>query len=213
MTFVPAPGPGPESPTLNLTPAAAPLPHMNTATASLSRTTVTLHWLMALAMIGLTSVGLYMAEFEVWALYPIHKSVGILVLLLAVLRAAWRLKEGWPAPTGQASALQKTLAKAVHWLLLLSTLAMPISGMIFSGASGHGFGIFGLTLMEHHQDPSKPGEVLPLNAGLSKLAHTLHSVIGYVLIAAVLLHVAGALKHHLLDRDASLRRMLGRSTP
>ena len=213
MTFVPAPAPGPESPTLNLTPAAAPLPHMNTATAPLSRTTVTLHWLMALAMIGLTSVGLYMAEFEVWALYPIHKSVGILVLLLAVLRAAWRLKEGWPTPTGQASALQQTLAKAVHWLLLLSTLAMPISGMMFSGASGHGFGIFGLTLMEHRLDPNKPGEVLPLNAGLSELAHSLHSIIGYVLIAAVLLHVAGALKHHLLDRDASLRRMLGRSTP
>ncbi|WP_271008041.1 cytochrome b [Paucibacter sp. B51] len=179
--------------------------------APLSAPTRALHWILALAMIGLTAVGLYMAEFEAWALYPIHKSIGLLVLPLALARAAWRLKEGWPPAASPATALEQTLAKAVHGLLLLCTLAMPISGMTFSGASGHGFGIFGLTLMHHNEDPQRPGQVLPLHEGLSQLAQSVHSALGYLLIALLLLHVAGALKHHLLDRDATLLRMLGRS--
>lgn len=177
---------------------------------ALSRRTIALHWLLALAMIAMSGAGLYMANFEVWALYPIHKSIGILILLPALLRAVWRLREGWPAALGHSSALQQRAAQAVHWMLLLSTLAMPLSGMMYSGASGHGFGIFGLQLLPEQPDPGRPGEVLPLHAGLSDLAQNLHSLFGYLLIAALLLHVAGALKHQLLDRDGTLSRMLGR---
>lgn len=188
---------------------STPMPNPQKA-KPLSRSTIALHWLLALAMIAMSGVGLYMANFEAWALYPIHKSIGILILLPALLRAVWRLKEGWPAPLGRSSALQQRAAQAVHWLLLLSTLAMPLSGMMYSGASGHGFGIFGLQLLAEQPDPGRPGEVLPLHAGLSDLAQNLHSLFGYLLIAALLLHVAGALKHQLLDRDGTLSRMLGR---
>ena len=68
---------------------------------------------------------------------PIHKAVGVVVLGFALLRAAWRLIEGFPEAVGHSGAMQQTVAKATHWLLLIATLAMPISGLMMSLASGN----------------------------------------------------------------------------
>lgn len=67
----------------------------------LSTTTVRLHWLVALIMIGLIAVGIYMEEQEAYALYPWHKSLGVLILLLVVPRVIWRIMNGWPKAVGQ----------------------------------------------------------------------------------------------------------------
>lgn len=173
----------------------------------LSGLTITLHWLVGLGILGLCALGIYMVRTESWGLYHIHKSVGLLVLGLIVIRLAWRIRNGLPKPVGHYSRLEHRAAKSVHWLLLLGTLALPLTGMVYSGASGHGFGIFSLNLFPANY---VAGQAVPFHAALSDLGQTLHGYFGYALLGLVALHVAGALKHHLLDRDMTLARMLGR---
>ncbi|MCV2358347.1 cytochrome b [Paucibacter sp. TC2R-5] len=175
----------------------------------LSPISVALHWLVGLGMIALTAIGLYMSRAEVWALYPIHKSVGVLLFVLILARVVWRLKNGWPAHVAGGSKLEQALAKLVHWLLILATLAMPISGMMNSGAGGHGIDVFGLQIVPSQHSADKPDQALPYNASVAELGDEMHEWIAYLLILALVLHVAGALKHHLVYKDGVLRRMLG----
>jgi len=157
--------------------------------APLSKLTIRLHWLIAAAMISLFAVGQYMTNTETWSLYPTHKSMGMLVLILVLPRIVLRVIEGWPTPVAEAPPFQERIAKIVHWALILATVAMPLSGMLMSGAGGHGLYIFGLEL------------------GIGSLGH---EIWGKVLALSVVLHVAGALKHHIKDKDATLTRMLGK---
>ncbi len=180
----------------------------------LSGTTIAFHWLVALGMLSMLGIGYAMVQFELWYLYPWHKSAGVLVFLLALARTAWRVREGWPLPVGQAEGAfargERRLSKIVHLTLLAATIALPLTGMMFSGASGHGFGTLGVDIVHGQHDPLHPGQVIPYSAAGATLGQTLHLWSGYVLMASVLLHVAGALKHHLMARDGTLLRMLGR---
>lgn len=178
--------------------------------APLSKLTVRLHWLVAAAMIGLFALGQVMSHNELLELYPLHKGLGILVLLLVLPRVLLRLKEGWPAPVAAAPPAQERLAKVVHWALLIATVAMPVSGIMMSGAGGHGLAIFGLELLSANPDPASPGEVIPFNATLAGIGYFGHQIGSKLLLLALVLHVAGAVKHHLVDKDATLTRMLGR---
>jgi cytochrome b561 len=171
--------------------------------------TIFLHWAVAACILFLCGFGIYMVRTESWGLYHIHKSVGLLAFALIVARLAWRLKNGLPKPVGSYSPLEHRTAKVVHWALLLGTLALPLTGMLFSGASGHGFGLFSLEIFPSNDAPGKPGQVIPLDAGLSDAGQALHGWLGYALLALVALHVAGALKHQIVDKDGTLARMLG----
>ncbi|PXX47651.1 cytochrome b [Undibacterium pigrum] len=177
---------------------------------SLSKLSISLHWIIAILIIGLCAVGLYMTRAEAWALYPVHKSLGVLVLVAAILRVIWRIKNGWPAAVAEYSRLEQITAKIIKWVLITGTIALPLSGMLFSGASGHGFGIFGLVLVPAQHMPGNPAEVLAYSEFWAKAGASLHQASAYLLIAAILLHLAGACKHHFIDRDATLRRMLGK---
>lgn len=86
---------------------------------------------------------------------------------------------------------------------------MPVTGMIYSGSSGNGFGIFGIEIVPANVPPAG-GMAIPLSAGWSDLGQAMHGYLGYFLLGLIALHVAAALKHHLLDKDATLTRMLGR---
>lgn len=177
-------------------------------------TTIALHWLVAVCMLSMVGIGFAMVRLELWHLYPWHKSAGVLVFLLALARTAWRVREGWPLPVRRAEGAfamaERRLSKIVHLTLLAATVALPLTGMIFSGASGHGFGTLGIDIVRSQHDPIHPGQVILYNAAWATLGQTLHMWIGYVLMATVLLHVAGALKHHLMARDGTLLHMLGR---
>ena len=177
----------------------------------LSHTTVALHWLVAIGVIGMLAVGLYMAENDAYALYPLHKSSGMLLLLVILPRVAWRVLNGWPAPVGSYRAWEHTLARAVHWVLLVGTALMPLSGMLMSAAGGHGLAIFGWELLAANPDPAHPDKVIALSKAAAEFGHETHEILASVLIGAIILHVAAALKHHLLDRDGTLRRMLGKA--
>lgn len=177
-----------------------------------SRLTVSLHWIIGITIICMIAVGLYMVENEAYTLYPIHKSVGMLLLVFILVRVAWRAINGWPIPLGDYAAWEHKLARIVHWVLLIGTLLIPLSGMLMSGAGGHGLELFGLQLLASNPDPANPGEVIALNGAAAGLAHEAHEWLGFIMIGAIILHVAGALKHHFVDRDSTLRRMLGSKT-
>lgn len=183
---------------------------MQTDTATqLSRTTVILHWLVGVTMITLLAVGVYMAETKTYALYPWHKSFGVLIFTVVLLRVAWRLKNGWPTPVSHYQRIEHILAKVVHWVLIIGSLCMPISGFMMSSIGGHGVELFGLELVARNPDPANPKKVLAHNADIAAFAHAVHHWLGYIVIGALVLHIVGAFKHHLVDKDGTLRRMLG----
>jgi cytochrome b561 len=171
--------------------------------------TVVLHWLVGISIIGLLAVGIYMEETKAYALYPLHKSFGVLIFFVAVARILWRIGNGWPVPAGDHQRWEHLLARAIHWLLIIGTVLMPISGFLMSSLGGHGVAVFGFELVPPNPDPANPDKVVAHNEMLAGLSHQVHGAAGVTMIVALLLHVAGALKHHVIDKDGTLRRMLG----
>lgn len=162
------------------------------------------HWLIALLVIGLLALGLYMSAQEpptpqVFKLYALHKSLGITVLALAVLRVLWRLYNAHPLPLPNHKAWEKVLAKAVHAFLYLSLFLMPLSGWVMSSAKGYSVSVFNLFTLP---------DFVPRSDSLAEAAEEVHEIAAYTLIAIVVLHAAGAIKHHVIDKDSTLRRML-----
>lgn len=164
------------------------------------------HWVLAVLMIAMLGFGIYLEQAvppgpERGALMGLHKSFGLLVLLLGSLRVVWRLRQGFPADAGQMPAWQSWMAKAVHWILMAGIIIMPVSGLVGSFFGGRATGFFGLFTL-----PAGPKV-----EWLSSLAHVAHGLGGMVLIVAVLLHVVGALKHHFVDKDITMLRMVGKA--
>jgi cytochrome b561 len=175
---------------------------------SLPLSTRVLHWLVALGMIFLLATGWYMASAQAWSLYLIHKSIGVILFFFVVARVVVRLKNGMPAPLGKQGKWLHRLAKTTHWGLLATTLIMPISGAVYSWASGHYVGVFAFDIVPDNPVRNELGEVLPRNVQLQNVALSLHQWVGYLMAGLLGLHLIGALKHHFVDRDDTLRRML-----
>jgi cytochrome b561 len=179
--------------------------------SQLSKTTIALHWIVGLSMIGLLAVGQVMEIFEIYSLYPIHKAFGFLIFFIILARVIWRIKNGWPTPVSQYQRHEQILSKLVHWVLIVGTVLMPISGFLMSAVGGHGVDVFGWEVVARNPDPVNAGKVIAHNADIAGTAHTLHGIIGKIMMGAVALHIAGALKHHIADKDNTLRRMLGKA--
>lgn len=116
-------------------------------TKTYSKTSIALHWIVGLAFIGVFIVGAYLSDLprgpEKMELVALHKSFGVLILLLALARVFWRIKEGAIPPASVMPAWQEKVAKAVHGLLLLATLAMPLSGIAMNIGGGRALEVFG----------------------------------------------------------------------
>ncbi|HEY8190743.1 MAG TPA: cytochrome b [Micavibrio sp.] len=166
-----------------------------------------LHWIIAVLVIAMICVGLYMVSLDpspkLFRIYALHKSVGISILTLAVLRLAWRMSNIRPMPLPNHQAWEKFLATIIHALLYAALFIMPLSGWIMSSAKGFSVSVFGLFTLPNLVRPDK---------SLADLAITVHSYTAWTLIAMIALHAAGALKHHLIDRDDTLRRMFPGAT-
>ncbi|MCO7224396.1 cytochrome b [Pleionea sp. CnH1-48] len=175
----------------------------------LSPISIILHWTIAVGMLTLLSVGWYMESFEVYGLYDIHKSSGILLFVVIFSRVIWRLKQGWPQPLTQTQKIEFLLGKLTHWGLLISTLLFPISGMMMSAMGGHGLDVFGLELLSANVN-AETGRSVPINKDLASLGREMHGILLWVVLGLVSLHLAGALKHHFGYKDGTLLRMLGR---
>lgn len=177
----------------------------------LSKFSVVLHWTVALVIIGLSIVGLLMSAKEIWFLYPIHKSIGTLMFALILVRVMWRVRQRWPKPVRPYARFEQGLSTLIHWILIVGSILMPVSGMLMSGAGGDGITLFAWELMAEHHSLTQPNQVLPYSEFLASVGESGHTMIGYIMIAAIVLHIAGALKHHVIDSDDTLRRMLGQN--
>jgi cytochrome b561 len=165
---------------------------------------ILLHWSMAILLAALIWLGWTFEELPRGperAFYTgLHVSFGLLFLLLAVARLVWRAASGMPQPATQGSPLLERLAAIVHRLLLLAMIVLPLSGLLLVAAGGRVPQFFGLPV---------PLPFVPQSEGLHEAGEVVHKVAAnLVLLPLLALHVLGALKHHLLDRDATLRRML-----
>lgn len=194
----------------------------NTATRY-TRTAIVLHWLIALGIFAMFALGWYMtglpkeapkaSSFDLFDLgiytlqvaepisprtlyFNLHKSMGVTLLALIVLRILWRLTHEPPALLASLQVWERKLAKAGHHLLYLLMIAVPVSGLIMAIYSKYGVKWFGL--------PFIPGLG---NDPMRKAYEQVHEILGIVLLVVVIVHVLGALKHKFIDKDETLKRM------
>lgn len=168
---------------------------------SYTRTAIGLHWLMALALVTSFSVGLYMADLpfspQRLKLYNWHKWAGICILTLALVRLFWRLTHR-PPPEAPMPAWQDRAARATHFGLYLLFFAVPLVGWAYSSAAGFPVVVFGVLPLP---------DFVPVDKHLAEAIKPWHGNLAWGMAVLVLLHLAGALKHQLIDRDGLLRRM------
>lgn len=129
----------------------------------------------------------------------LHKSVGVLILVLAIARLLWRLASKAPPPLAEVSAANRILASLGHVLLYVLLFAVPLSGFLMSAYGGRETVFFGLFAL--------PNFVAP-NEALNGVMHDWHEPLFFTLVLVAAGHAAAALYHHFVRRDATLRRML-----
>jgi cytochrome b561 len=166
-----------------------------------------LHWVMALMILTMIAVGAYMTDLDKedplrLQLYTLHKEIGVTLLALAVIRILWILASRPPRLPAALRRWEVILAKATTGLLYLLMLATPIAGYLMTNTGGKPIGYFGLFDM-----PVLMGE----NHDLHEVLEEVHGFLAFTVLALVGLHVAGAIKHRLIDKDPEadvLKRML-----
>jgi cytochrome b561 len=164
-----------------------------------------LHWLVALSVLSTVPVAFGMNYVGAGPLqdrlYNVHKSIGVLILILMLLRIINRVVSGAPAPEPGLARWQRALSSAVHGLLYALLIIMPIVGMTANSIYGAPISFFGLFTIP---------PFTPQNEDLANQLFTIHRWIGWVIIALVVAHIGGALQHFIIERDGVLQRMLPR---
>ena len=176
---------------------------MNTTTYTL--VAKGLHWLMAVLILGLLALGLYMHELPLspqkLTLYSWHKWAGVTVFLLVWVRLLWRVMHRPPALPASMAPLMRLAAHAGHGVLYLLMVAIPLSGWLMSSAKGFQTVWFGVLPIPDLLDKNKEvGDLLAL----------VHKSLNLLFVAVIVGHIGAALKHHLIDKDDILTRMLPR---
>ena len=196
---------------------------MTTETQRYSAVAIVLHWAIAAAVLFMLPLGFIMheraehgdASQAVFAAYQLHKSIGLTVLALTLVRLAWRLTHRPPPLAEGMPAWERVAARATHWGFYVLTLALPLSGWLYvsAGWSVHAdqplavptrwFGLF--------EAPHLFGLPYASNDVREEAAHaalTAHAYLAFAAIGLAALHVAAALKHHFFNRDATLTHMI-----
>ncbi|MBP7136534.1 MAG: cytochrome b [Sphingomonadaceae bacterium] len=185
---------------------------MSAIVARYSRTAIVLHWVIALLIVANVALGLLFESFgedNVRPLIDAHKSIGITVLGLAIMRLLWRATHVPPALPDHYKPWEKLAAKAAHLFLYVLIFAMPISGWLHDSAwkaapeiKMYWFGLF---------EWPRIGWIMNMDPAVKESLHGLfgevHESLALVLYLLVFLHVAGALKHQFIDKHAELQRM------
>ena len=164
---------------------------------------IVLHWLMALLIFVAFPLGVYMHELPLspdkLKLYSYHKWIGITLLMLLAIRLSWRLTHVPPPLPASVAAWQRRASVFVHGMLYLLLIAIPLSGWLMSSAKGFQTVWFGVLPL-----PDLVGK----SRELGELLEEVHEWLNYTLLALVILHVAAALKHHFIERQPFLQRMV-----
>jgi len=169
-----------------------------------TKTAMLLHWLVALLIIATFFLGLSMVAIPGFSptklkYFSWHKWMGVTVLMLAVLRVLWRVTHRPPAKLVSIPDWQHSIAEGMHYLLYLLIFAVPLSGYLYSYAAGVPVVYLGIWQM--------PTPFAP-DPELKATLKTVHYVLTMTMAAAVVAHALAALKHHFIDRDVTLKRML-----
>ena len=167
-----------------------------------------LHWIMALGILSTFALGLYMHELPLspdkLRFYSWHKWAGVSLFLLLVFRLAWRLTHTPPPLPENMPRWQSLAAHGTHHLLYLLMLVIPLSGWLMSSAKGVQTVWFGVLPLP---------DLLSKDKALGDALREVHETLNYLMLAIVFMHVGAALKHHWIDRDDILRRMLPARKP
>jgi len=170
-----------------------------------------LHWIMALGILGLLIVGLTMTHATLplmrkFHLYQLHKSIGITILLAAFVRLAWRLTHRPPPLPAHMTTNERSAAEGGHALLYILLFGLPLTGWALVSASVRNVPTL---LYGHIHWPHLPFlSSLPNKAPVEAVLEQAHRYGAWFLITVVLGHAGAALRHHFVQRDEVLRRML-----
>jgi cytochrome b561 len=175
--------------------------------ARYSGVAILLHWVLGIALIAIFGLGLYMTGLpfspQRLKLYNWHKWAGVTILALSLLRLLWRATHRPPAlPRAMEQAMpgwQKMAHHATHHLLYLLFFAVPLIGWAYSSAAGFPIVFLGLWQLP---------DFVPVSKELAEAIKPWHEISAFAMAGLVLLHVAAALKHQIIDRDGLLQRML-----
>jgi len=167
---------------------------------------ILLHWISALAIFGLFGLGFWMVELSYYDSWyktgpDLHKSIGLTLLALMIFRVLWRFVQVRPAPLLSHTASEQKMGHLVHRILYLLLFVIMFSGYFISTADGRGIEVFSLfsvpgfgSFIENQED----------------IAGLVHMAAAYTVITLAVLHGLAALKHHFIDKDKTLTRMLGK---
>ncbi|HYN53917.1 MAG TPA: cytochrome b [Methylotenera sp.] len=196
---------------------------MLNSTTRYTKTAVILHWLIAICIFGMFALGWYMSELPkeapkqmaydlfdlglyTWQLaeeasprsfyFNLHKSLGVTIFALIVIRILWRITHRPPALLSTYQAWERKLATGTHHLLYLLMIALPVSGVIMATYSKYGITWFGVPFIKGLD-----------NNPMREVFEEVHEVIGLIILVLIILHIAGALKHKFIDKDDTLKRM------
>lgn len=165
------------------------------------------HWVSALTIFALFGLGFYMVDltyYDAWykTAPELHKSIGLIFFILMVLRLLWRQKQIKPQHLSSHSNLEIEAGKIIHNVLYMLIFIIMLSGYFISTADGRGIEIFKIITV--------PG-VGSLIENQEDIAGFIHQWLAYLLITLAVLHALAALKHHFIDKDDTLNRMIGKS--
>lgn len=174
--------------------------------ARYSTTAIVLHWLLGLSLMALFGLGLYMTDLpfspQRLKLYNWHKWAGVAILALSLARLLWRLMHRPPAlPHAVAARMpgwQKALHHGTHHLLYVLFFAVPLTGWAYSSAAGFPIVFLGVVPLP---------DFVAVDKALAEAIKPWHAYSAYALATLAALHIAAALKHHVIDRDGLLARM------
>jgi cytochrome b561 len=168
-----------------------------------TKVAIALHWILALGILLQIGLGLFLGEIprgspERSAWVNFHKSTGITLAALILVRLAWRIRHQPPPLPGAMPAWERVAAHGNHALLYVCMIGMPLTGYVASNFSKFGIKVFGfVTLPPWGLDDKR----------IYAAFNAAHKVLALVFVALIVLHVAAALKHALVERDGILRRM------
>jgi cytochrome b561 len=184
---------------------------------------IALHWLIAAAIVAMIFVGWWMTKAidqpatakAAYYTFQLHKSTGLTILALSLVRIAWRLGHKVPPLPAGMTGWEKFAARATHVLFYVLMLVMPLSGWLYASTGwstpqNHAFNVptiyYGLFQVPHIPGLAELPD--PRRAAAADVFHTAHEKLAWAILALLALHVAAALKHHFVDRDAVLTHML-----
>ena len=166
---------------------------------------IALHWIVALLILANLALGLYTVDLPLSPAklrnFSYHKWIGVTVFMLAAARLLWRLGHAPPALPAAMAPWERRTAQLTHVLLYVLFFAAPLTGWLFSSAAGFQTVYLGVVPIP---------DLLSKDKALADALKLAHKSINYTLAAVIVLHAAAALKHHFIDRDDVLRRMLPR---